>query len=168
MANAAQTTKKLALYGGLLGLGIVAGSAGTVLADWGRGWRHDGPGGPMGRQARFERFCANDTARYQPVVRAFAKADLRLNDQQSKDFDGLADQVLPALEDVKKEACNNFVSRGGTAPDKLAHLAAVLRKAADAAEKAVGPVKSFYATLTPEQQTRIDELADRRPGGRWR
>lgn len=165
MANA--TTKKIALFGGLLGLGVAVGGASTVLADWGRGWR-DGPGGPMGRQARFERFCANDTARYQPVVRAFAKADLRLNDQQSKDFDALADQVLPALEDVKKEACNNFVSRGGTAPDKLAHLATVLRKAADAAEKAVGPTKSFYATLTPEQQTRVDELADRRPGGRWR
>lgn len=170
----------------LLGLGGVIG-AGVVHAQmggWGGGWRHDGPhwggmgpmqgprGGGMGSMQgprgamRFARFCANDTARYQPALRAFVKADLRLSDAQAKEFDALADQTFPALEGVKKEACDNFAAISDKAPDRLAQFSAVLRKAADAVDKSVEPAKKFYASLDAQQQARVDELADRR--GRWR
>jgi hypothetical protein len=161
------------------GLGLVAAVAGIGYAaaqmsggGWrdGGGWRehrgwgggHHGMMGGMDRRERFAQFCGNDTARYHPVVRAFAKADLRLNDSQSKEFDALVDTVLPALEGVKREACNNFVSMTGAPPERLAQVAGVLRKAADAAEKATEPTKKFYASLDDTQKARVNELMERR------
>ncbi len=166
--------------GGLIGAGVVNAQMGG--GPWGERWmesrweRGDGPrwggqgwGGGRGMRAeRFIRFCASDTARYAPVVRIFAKADLRMTDVQAKEFDALADQVLPALEDIKREACNNFAAMSGKAPEKLAQFSSVLRKAADAADKAVEPARKFYASLSPDQQARVDELTERRRDRRWR
>lgn len=164
--------------GGLVGAGVVQAQMGGGPFGGGRwGWeRGDSPrwgGGSPGmgrgmRAERFMRFCAADTGRYAPVVRAFAKADLRMTDLQAKEFDALADQVLPALEEVKREACNNFAAMSGKAPEKLAQLASVLRKAADTAEKAVEPTRKFYASLSADQQARVDELAERRRERRGR
>ncbi len=170
----------LLAVGGVIGAGVVQAQMGD--GPWGGGWRRgDGPGwrgmgrdmGPgMDRGPRAERmmrFCSFDTARYHPVARAFAKADLRMTDVQAKEFDALADQVLPALEDVKREACNNFTAMSGKATEKLAQLSSVLRKAADAADKALEPANRFYASLSPDQQARIDELSEGRRGiRRWR
>ncbi|WP_342362654.1 Spy/CpxP family protein refolding chaperone [Terrarubrum flagellatum] len=177
----------LLLVGGVVGAGVVQAQMGSDDwrgPRWGDqgGWRDFGPrgwgGGPMGpmgprmggnpRLERFARFCGADTARFHPVVRAYAKADLRLTDAQAKEFDTLADQVLPALEDVKREACTNFSQMSDKAPEKLAQLSSVLRKAADATDKAVEPARKFYASLDPTQQARVDELAARRGGPRWR
>jgi hypothetical protein len=149
------------LLAGAAGLALV--TAGAVHAHWDRGgWRGSPSDGRFERQARFQRFCSNDTARYQPVVRAFVRADLRLDANQAAEFDKLADQVLPALEELKAQACNDFVGRGGPTPERIAHLAAVLRKAADTAEKAVEPSRRFYGSLDERQKERVDELANRR------
>lgn len=169
--------------GGLIGAGVTQAQMGG--GDWGGGWRDgwrehwrgdgwrgrdrdDGPrmGGP--RFERAARFCGFDTARFHPVVRAYAKADLRLNDAQAKEFDALADQILPALEDVKREACTNMAQISDKAPEKLAQFSSVLRKAADAADKAVEPARKFYASLDAAQQARVDELTERRGMRRWR
>lgn len=174
--------KRRILRNSLMGFGLVAvlvlgiGAAGAQWGGWRDGWHHRGAGHERShregrfedRRARLERFCANDNFRYHTVVRAFAKADLRLNDTQAREFDHLVDLVVPALEEIKREACNNFVSaRGGPTPEKVAHLASVLRKAADAAERAVEPTRKFYASLNEQQQARVDELAERRRARRW-
>lgn len=159
--------------GGLIGAGVTQAQMGG--GDWRGGWREGWRGGDRDRDPRmggprferFARFCGFDTARFHPVVRAYAKADLRLNDAQAKDFDALADQVLPALEGVKREACTNIAQISDKAPEKLAQLSSVLRKAADAAEKAVDPARKFYASLDATQQARVDELTERRGGRRW-
>jgi hypothetical protein len=109
-----------------------------------------------------QRFCGNDTARFHPVVRAYVRADLRLNEGQAADFERLADLVLPGLEELKREVCNDFVARRGPAPERLAHLAAVLRKAADTAERAVEPSQRFYGALDERQRERVNELTERR------
>ena len=157
-----------------LGIAVLAAGASAVSAQYGQGgWQRGGPGGwdrggpsmGMSRGARFERFCANETARYQPVARAFVKADLRLSGAQSTEFDKLADVLMPAMEALKAEACNNFATRTAPPPEKLEKLAAMLRKAADAAEQSVGPAKTFYAQLDDKQKARIDEVMERRRGG---
>jgi hypothetical protein len=142
---------------GLAALALVAG--GTVHAAWDRGgWR----GPPEGRGMRVQRLCANDTARFHPVVRAYVRADLRLSEGQAAEFGRLTDLVLPGLEELKREVCNDFLSRRGPAPERLAHLAAVLRKAADTAERAVDPSQKFYSSLDERQKERVDQLTARR------
>lgn len=165
------------IAGAVAGLGIAGFSAIQATAQW--GGPHGGPGGGWGPRAwdrgygppeagdgfhrgrRFARFCNEDTARWHPVGRLFVKTDLRLSPEQSAQFDRLADAVLPGLEEVKREACNNFVARAGSAPEKIQHLAEVLRKAADTAERAVEPSRSFYASLNEEQRTRVDAALER-------
>lgn len=160
--------RKWWIVGGL-GLAAVAFGAGAVSAQFGgpgfgpRGWHHGHGMGPD-RAARFARFCGDDQERYHTVVRALVKADLRLNAGQQAEFDKIVDSLLPLLQDVKREACNNFTAQAGPAPEKLAHLAAVLRKAADAAEKMVEPTRQFYGNLDATQKARVDEVAARRRG----
>jgi hypothetical protein len=142
--------------------GFVLVTVGAVHAQWDRGGWHSQSHGRFERGARFERWCGNDTARYHPVVRAFVRADLRLSDAQGSEFDRLADLVLPGLEEVKREVCNDFTARQGPAPERLARLAAALRKAADTAEKAVEPSRAFYGSLNEQQKQRADQLIERR------
>jgi hypothetical protein len=164
----------------VLGGGAFAVGAMAQSADSGPRWQREGMGrgdyrgemyhgrgmGGM-RGERFARFCAMDTARWQPVARLYVKTDLRLNAEQASAFDALADTLLPALEDTKREACNNFSNQGATAPDKVKQLADVLRKAADAAEKAVEPSRRFYASLDEGQKARVDAVMERSQR-RWR
>lgn len=177
-AHAGRTTTGWLLLGGLVIAGGVALFAASAFAErgwgWGSGygWRHGGmhdgrgdwPRGGM-RGERFARFCAEDTARWQPVARLFVKTDLRLNEAQSQAFDRLADIALPGFEEVKREACNNFVQRAGAAPDRVQHLASVLRKAADATERAIEPARAFYSGLDDAQKARVDRALER--GQRW-
>lgn len=151
------------------GVVLLAG-AGAVSAQYGGGWGgpggwrgHHGGAGPM-RGARLERMCSMDSARWQPVFRAWVKADLNLTATQSAEFDKLADIAQPAMEQVKTEACGNFGPNAPkvTPPERLEKAAATMRKAADAMDKAVAPAKAFYATLDEKQKARVDELMDRR------
>lgn len=119
----------------------------------------------MERGARFAAFCNRDTARFAPVVRAFAKADLRLDGPQAAAFDELADVLLPGLEDLKREACNDFATRGASAPERLKELAANLRAAADLAERSLPSAERFYTSLDENQKRRVDTLAERRGRG---
>lgn len=155
------------------GLGLALGAAlliggGVALAQdrfgghgWGGGPRHGG----MARAERIERFCANDTARYGGAIRAFAKADLRLDQRQSAELDKFADVLLPGLQELKATFCDNAATMGQVPPpERMAKLAATLRKAAELAEKSVEPSKQFYATLDEAQKKRVDEWAERRRG----
>jgi hypothetical protein len=158
------------LVGAAATVGLVLVGIGSAYADrgWGGqgGWREGGwrEGRMMDRGARFQRFCSTDTARWQPVARLYVKTDLRLSTEQSVSFDRLADQVLPALEDVKREACSSFAARAGTAPERLRALADVLKKAADVADKAVEPAQAFYTSLDDAQKARVEEVMARRRG----
>ncbi len=156
------------IAGSLVGLALIG--AGAVQAQWDRapGWRGQngemGMGRGGGRAERFSRFCAGDPERFAPVARAYVKADLRLDARQSGEFDKLADLVIPGLIDLKREVCNDFATRGAPSPERLAALAANLRRAADLAQGAVEPSRSFYATLDERQKARVDEMAQRRRG----
>lgn len=133
----------------------------------GRGRMSDWRGGPG--PGRLGRLCDRDPLRFEGVARAFIKADLDLNTQQAADLDRLGAALVPALKELRTDVCANFAeSRPGTAPERLERLAAVLRKAADAAQGAVEPTKSFYAQLDERQKARVEEMAERRRGGGWR
>lgn len=171
MSRFLQFIKARPLTSAIVGAGLVFAGVTAVSAQYGPGWGRGGPGwehrGGQGmmrgeRGERFARFCSVETGRYAPVARAWIKADLNLNGAQSGELDKLADVLLPAMEMVKQEACNNFSARSAPAPEKLEKLAAVLRKAADAAEKSVGPAKSFYAQLDEKQRARVEEVMERR------
>jgi hypothetical protein len=168
-------SEKTGFFGSQMSKWLLAGAAiltigvGIGVADWARGGRDHGYGpgwrGPD-RQARVERMCERDPLRFEGVARAFIKADLDLKSEQNAKLDELAAVLVPALKDLRDEVCNNFASQGNAnATVKLERLAATLRKAADAAEKAVPPAKTFYATLDDKQKARVDELADRRRRG---
>lgn len=137
------------------------------------GWRHERHGPrEMHRGAwrekrmeRMHRFCARDTERYQPAMRLFIKADLNLNKDQGQAFDNLADTVLPAMNDIKKTMCSNVDAPKGTPPEMLQRKATLLRKMADAAEKAVDPANKFYATLDDAQKARVEQVLARRGHG---
>lgn len=156
-----QTSKWL-----LAGAAILTVGVGIGVADWSRGGRDHGFGpGSRGhdRAARTQQLCERDPLRFEGVARAFLKADLDLKPEQNAELDKLAAVLVPALKDVRDEVCNGFVAAGAsTAPVKVERLAAALRKAADAAEKAVAPTKTFYAALDDKQKARVDELSERR------
>jgi hypothetical protein len=154
----------------LAGATILTIGVGIGVADWARGgdgygprWHGRGMGG--GGRGGMQRMCERDPLKFEGVARAFLKADLDLTPAQNAELDKLASGLVPALKELRDEACNNFASQGAaTVPDRLEKFAKVLRKAADTAEKTVVPAKSFYATLDDKQKARVEELSNRRPG----
>lgn len=150
----------------LLGGAVIIAGVGAASAQyyggpggWGRGMH-----GGWARGARIERFCKAEIARYQPVMRAYLKADLNLNAGQSAEFDKLADVMAATMVSMQTEVCGSFGPNAAkvTPPEKLEKMAVALRKAADAAQSAVGPAKSFYATLDDAQKQKIDQRMERR------
>lgn len=147
--------------------GATAVSAQYGPPGWGSGWRGHGGGyerghGRHGGFDRSARFCERDSARWAPVMRAWMKADLNLNSAQSGEFDKLADTLMPAMLALKAEFCTNLATSTAPAPERFEKLAALLRKAADSADKAVAPAKSFYGQLDDKQKARVEEMAARR------
>lgn len=166
-------TQKKPFFGSALSKWLIAGAAiltigvGVGVADWARrgdGWhgRGMGPGGP--RAAGIQRMCERDPLRFEGVARAYLKADLDLNGQQSGELDKLANGLVPALKDLRDALCADFGANAATltAPERLEKFAALLRKAADTAQNTVAPAKSFYATLDEKQKGRVEELSQRR------
>lgn len=149
-------------------LAVVTLGAGLAVADWSRGgegghgprwWRHH-----EGRGPKIERMCERDPLKFEGVARAFLKADLDLTPAQNAELDKLAQALVPSLKVVRDEMCNNFAAgKDAPIPDRLEKFSQVLRKAADAAQAAVPPARSFYATLDEKQKARAEELAARRP-----
>jgi hypothetical protein len=172
MSKIGSFIKRRPVLTAVIGGGVLLAGAGAVNAQYGGGWggpggwrgHHGGPG--MMRGARMERMCSMDTARWQPVMRAWVKADLGLNAAQAAEFDKLADTVHPAVEQIKAEVCGNFGPSAPkvSAPERLEKAAATARKVADAMDKAVAPAKNFYATLDDKQKARVEELMERRRG----
>lgn len=172
-------SEKKPFFGSATSKWILAGAAvltigvGVGVADWARQGDGFGPrwqGRHMGPRG-MARMCERDPLKFEGVARAFLKADLDLTPAQNAELDKLAAGLVPALKELRDEACNNFAPRAeGTAPERLEKLAKVLRKAADTAEKTVEPAKTFYATLDEKQKARVEELSNRsryfRGGGR--
>jgi hypothetical protein len=168
-------TEKKPFFGSATSKWILAGAAvltigvGVAVADWARGGyghRWEGRGMGPGRSMGMQRVCEGDPLRFEGVARAFLKADLDLNAQQNAELDKLAGQLVPALKSLRDEVCNNFGQQAASvsAPERVEKFAAMLRKAADTAEKTVAPTKSFYATLDDKQKMRVEELSNRRHG----
>ncbi|KAF0231084.1 MAG: hypothetical protein FD175_953 [Beijerinckiaceae bacterium] len=149
----------------LAGAAILTIGVGVGIADWARGdgGRWHGRGMMQDRGAGMQRMCERDPLKFEGVARAFLKADLDLTPAQNTELDKLATGLVPALKELRDEVCNNFAGSGTTtAPDRLEKFARVLRKAADTAEKAVAPAKSFYVSLDDKQKARIEELSNRK------
>jgi hypothetical protein len=148
----------------LAGAAIVTIGVGVSLAEWGHGprWRMGGGPGMMMGGGPGAQMCTRDPLRYEGVARAFLRADLDLKAEQNAEMEKLAAILVPALKDLRDEVCNNFAGKSAPAPERLERMAVILRKAADAADKAVAPAKTFYATLDDRQKARVDELAERR------
>jgi len=120
----------------------------------------------MSREERRRAYCSRDSERYEPAIRMYIKADLRLNKDQEAAFDQLADAVMPAIADIKKMRCDNIdATTKPTPPERLQRRAAMLRKMADAAEKAVEPLNKFYASLDDAQKERVQRVMARRDLG---
>lgn len=120
----------------------------------------------MSRMERLRAYCSGDNERYEPAIRLYIKADLRLNKDQEAAFDQLADAVMPAIADVKKARCDNLdATAKPTPPERLQRRATMLRKMADAAEKAVEPLNKFYASLDDAQKERVQRVMMRRDLG---
>jgi len=120
----------------------------------------------MSRMEKLRAYCSRDNERYEPAIRLYIKADLRLNKDQEAAFDQLADAVMPAIADVKKARCDNLdAAAKPTPPERLQRRATILRKMADAAEKAVGPLNTFYASLDDAQKARVQHVMMRRDLG---
>lgn len=168
MSKFSDFIKSRPLMSALIGGAVLVAGVGMASAQYrggpGGGWGAQGGPGGWGRQARMERFCNMPSARFQPVVRAYVKADLNLTAAQSAEFDKLADVIAPAFEAIKGDVCGNFGPNApkATPPEKLEKLAAALRKAADAAQAAVAPAKSFYGQLDDAQKTQIDQRMQQR------
>jgi hypothetical protein len=120
----------------------------------------------MSRAERLRAYCSRDNERYEPAIRMYIKADLRLNKDQEAAFDQLADAVMPAIADIKKTRCDNLdATTKPTPPERLQRRATILRKMADAAEKAVEPLNKFYASLDDAQKERVQRVMARRDLG---
>ncbi|HRK25225.1 MAG TPA: Spy/CpxP family protein refolding chaperone [Beijerinckiaceae bacterium] len=149
----------------LVGVAVVIGGVGAVSAQYYGGpgsWGRGGSGG-WGRGG-IERFCTVPHARFQPVMRAYIKADLNMTGAQAAEFDKLADVLAPAFEEIKADLCGSFRADSPkiTPPEKLEKIAAALRKAATAAENAVAPARSLYGQLDDAQKAEIDRRMERR------
>lgn len=155
--------KRRPIISTLLGGAVVLGGVGAVSAQYYGGPGNWGHGG-WGRQARMERFCNMPSARFQPVARAYIKADLNLTPAQAAEFDKLADVIAPAFEEIKGDLCGSLGANAPkiTPPEKLEKIAVALRKAATAAENAVGPAKSLYGQLDDAQKAQIDRKMEQR------
>jgi len=151
----------------IAGVVVVAGVGAASAQYYGNhgGWGRGGHGGQRGG-ARIERFCKAEINRFQPVMRAYLKADLNLNAGQSAEFDKLADNMAASVVAMQTEVCGSFGPNAAkiTPPERLEKLAITLRKAADSAQNAVAPAKSFYATLDDAQKQKIDQRMERRRG----
>jgi hypothetical protein len=113
----------------------------------------------MSHMERMRAYCARDTERYEPAIRLYIKADLRLNKDQETAFDQLADAVMPAIADVKKARCEGIDAVANmTPPERLQRRAGMLRKMADVAEKATEPLNKFYGSLDDAQKERVQRV----------
>lgn len=152
----------------LAGAAVLTIGVGASIADWARDGGGYGPRWHQGRHAGpaggVNRLCERDPLKFEGVARAFIKADLDLTPAQNAELDKLAAGLVPAMKELRDEVCNNFGVRGNaSAPERLEKFAAVLRKAADTAEKSVQPARNFYVALDEKQKARVEELANRRP-----
>ena len=85
----------------------------------------------------------NLTADQQPAWQAFSD---HVNDQARK---------MMSMCDMMK---NNALPMAKTAPEQMARMADIMKERSENMAKMADAVKTFYATLTPEQQATLDKM----------
>ena len=95
------------------------------------------------------------------------KAKLNLTNDQQPAWQTFSDQVtdqaktMEAMRDKMKDKAQTMPK---TAPEQMAKMADMMKDRAQAMAKMADNVKTFYATLTPEQQTSFDQVHMRHMG----
>ena len=101
-----------------------------------------------------------------PVARADKhlselKARLKLTKDQEPAWQVFSDQVkdqarsMAAMHDKKKEEMKDMPM---SAPDRMAMMASMMKERAQSMSTMADNVKTFYATLTPEQKIAFDKM----------
>ena len=101
-----------------------------------------------------------------PVARAEKhlselKAKLKLTKDQEPAWQTFSGQVkdqaksMASMHDKKKEGMQNMPQ---SAPDKMAMMASMMKDRAQSMSTMADNVKTFYATLTPEQKAAFDKM----------
>ena len=89
------------------------------------------------------------------------KARLKLTKDQEPAWQVFSDQVkdqaksMEAMHDKKKEEMKDMPK---SAPDRMAMMASMMKDRAQSMSAMADNVKTFYATLTPEQQIAFDKM----------
>jgi len=89
------------------------------------------------------------------------KAKLKLTKDQEPAWQTFSDQVkdqaksMAAMHDKKKEGMQDMPK---SAPDKMAMMASMMKDRAQSMSTMADNVKTFYATLTPEQKIAFDKV----------
>lgn len=148
---------KLAL--GLISSVFVANLA--TAADQGMRMSRNNPGMNCNSMG----FMPGDTER-DPVARAQKhlselKAKLNLTNNQQTAWQAFSDQVndqAKNMADMRGQMKGNMSAMPKTAPDQMAKMADMMKDRSQNMEKMADAVKTFYDTLTPEQQTAFDKV----------
>jgi len=138
-------------------------TAGTKMGPYHSGMGCDGMGMMSGDMkmdpvARAEKHLGelkaklNLTADQQPAWKTFSE---QVNDQ-AKNMAAMRDQMKDNAQSMPKK----------TAPERMAKMAEWMKDRAQNMDKMAGAVKTFYATLTPEQQATFDTMQMSHMG-RW-
>jgi len=101
-----------------------------------------------------------------PVARAEKhlgelKAKLNLTADQQPAWQAFSDQVndqAKNMAEMRGKMKDRMQAMPKTAPDQMAKMADMMKDRAQNMEKMAGAVKTFYDTLTPDQQTAFDKV----------
>jgi LTXXQ motif family protein len=117
---------------------------------------HEDMGGPMGMMG-FEHVEGRI---------AFLRAELGITDAQQPQWNAFAEARRAQATTMR--TMHEQMTRGGVPdswPDRLARQERILSTRLDAVKAIEGPARALYATLSPEQQKRADDLLGRPRGG---
>lgn len=149
-----RTTLMLTLISSALTLGVATsaehgGKMGMEKHKMGCGSMSMMQGGMMDSVARAEKHLSE------------LKAELKLTNDQEPAWQTFSDQVkdqaksMAFMHDKKKEEMKDMSK---SAPDMMAMMASMMKEHAQNMSTMADNVKTFYATLTPEQKTAFDKV----------
>lgn len=104
--------------------------------------------------------------RTDPIARAQKnlselKAKLNLTNDQQPAWQTFSDQVndqAKNMAEMRNKMKDKMQTMPKTAPEQMANMAEMMKDRAQGIAKMADAVKTFYATLTPEQQTAFDKV----------
>ena len=159
----------------LLLAGLMAGAAFSALAQTPPAGPVGGPGGPGGEQRGMMRHGPMDPAKMQAMVaqrQAALKEKLKITGAQEGAWTAFTSTMQPPADMHKRRMEMRAEMDKLTTPERIDKMRA-LRSQRDAEmDKRANATKTFYATLSPEQQKVFDAQrmrgADGHGRGHWR